>query len=70
MNFSAWHRMSFTQLVKREAGEYIRISNDIHDVVGQEGIPHEIPRMHHDGDQRQKCTWLEQLHTSVAMPCS
>jgi hypothetical protein len=35
MSFSAWHRMSFTQLVKREADGYMRISNDIHDVVGQ-----------------------------------
>jgi hypothetical protein len=32
---------------------YMRISASIRDMTGKGGIPHEHPRTHRDGDQRQ-----------------
>jgi hypothetical protein len=53
MSFSAWSAMSCTQMAKRAAGGYMRLSASIQDVTGKGGIPRELSRTHHGGYQRQ-----------------
>jgi hypothetical protein len=68
MSFSASSARPCTQLAKKRAGGYMRISASIHDVVEQRRNLCKIPRMYHVGDRRQKHTGSGWVHTGNAMP--